>query len=84
MHHCILLWLLNIWYSAVHNYEYILSILVLDTNLANRLIRPKIKTSPKDHLDSISGGYLDPLLIKKQELEYKEDATTNYGLFIDK
>ena len=53
-------------------------------NLANRLTRPEIKTSPKDHLDSVLGGNLDLLLIKKQEYLYKEDATINYGLLIDK
>ena len=44
---------------------------VLDTNPTNRLTRPGIKTSPKNHLDSDSNGNLDPLLIKKQEPWYK-------------
>ena len=47
-------------------------------------MRPRIKISPKDHLDSVLGENLDLLLIKKQEPRYKEDATTNYGLMIDK
>ena len=55
-----------------------------DMNLANRLTRPGIKTSPKDHLDLVLGGNLDLLLIKKQEYLYKEAATINYGLLIDK
>ena len=58
--------------------------LVSDTNPANRLTRPGTKTSLKDHLDSFLGGKHDPLLIKKQEPQYKKDATINYALLIDK
>ena len=31
-----------------------------------------------------SNGNDDPLLIKKQELWYKDDTTINYGILIDK
>ena len=55
-----------------------------DTNSANRLTRPKIKTSPKDRLDSDLNGKFGPLLIKKQEPWYSVDVTINYELFIDK
>ena len=50
----------------------------------NKLTRPRIKTSPKDHLDSVLDENLDSLLIKKQEPRYKEDATINFGLLINK
>ena len=53
-------------------------------NPANRLTRPGIMASPKDHLDSVLGENLDSLLIKKQEPRYKKDATINYGLLINK
>ena len=55
-----------------------------DTNLIKNWWNPKIKISPKDRLDSVLGGNCDQLLVKKQEPWYKEDATTNYGLLIDK
>ena len=55
-----------------------------DTNLTNRLTRPKIKRNTKDCLDSYLDENLNPLLIKKQEPQYSEDATTSYGLLVDK
>ena len=53
-------------------------------NLSKRLTRPRIKTSPKDRLESVLSGNLNPLLIMKQEPWYSVDATINYGLLIDK
>ena len=50
----------------------------------NQTSETQIQVSPKDRLDSNSNGNLDLLLIKKQEPWYKDDATINYGLLIDK
>ena len=47
-------------------------------------MKPEIKTSPKDILDSVLGENLDPLLIWKQESQYNVDAAINYGILIDK
>ena len=58
--------------------------IVLNTNHANRLMRPGIKTSPKDRLELVLGENLDVLLIKKQEPWYSVYATSNYGLLINK
>ena len=41
------------------------------TKPANKLTRPRIKTSLNDRLDLDSIGNLDPLLVKKQEPWYK-------------
>ena len=60
------------------------SVVAPDTNPANNWQNPKINTSPKDRLDLVLSGNLDPLLIWKQEPQYKEDDTVNYGILLDK